>query len=350
MLGRGLLALGAALSLALLPACGASETVDPIASEGSVFIKGAGATFPGPIYRQWFSRYESEHPDIKIAYNAVGSGSGERLFLEGAVDFGASDAAALTDAQVASLDRGVHFVPMTAGAIALVYNLPELDGDLRLSRAAYVDIFLGKIQRWDDERIAACNPGKTLPNRAIAVVVRSDKSGTTYAFTNHLAAVSEEWKNGPGVHKQVGWPKGMLRAPGSFGNAGLVRRTPGAISYVQYSFALKLGLRCAQLENRAGEFVAVGPESGSKTIGALPMPADLRAYAPDPDGRESYPIVTLTWIMVYGTYGDAEKRGALQKLLHWCLQDGQAMSRELGYIPLAPSVITKARAKVDAIR
>ena len=171
----------------------------------SITIKGAGSTFVGPLFRKWCEQYHKQHPNVVVDYDVVGSGEGTKRFLEGTVDFGASDAA-LTDEEIASVKRGAVLIPVTAGSIVLAYNPEGLPPQLKLSRSVYADIFLGKITRWDDDRIAAINPGATFPKREIALVVRQDGSGTTFAFTNHLSAINEEWRKGPGAHTSIAWP------------------------------------------------------------------------------------------------------------------------------------------------
>src|SRR5262249_38402547 len=173
----------------------------PARSDDPITLQGAGATFPAPLYQRWFQEYTKLHPEVRINYQPVGSGAGIKQFTEGLVNFGASDAA-MTDEQIAQVKAGVVLLPMTAGAVVLAYNLPGVK-DLKLPRQAYVDIFLGKVTKWNDPKIAQANPGATLPDSTITVVTRSDGSGTTFAFTNHLAAVSEAWKSGPGTGTSI---------------------------------------------------------------------------------------------------------------------------------------------------
>ena len=267
-----------------------------------------------------------------VDYDIVGSGEGTKRFLEGTVDFGASDAA-LTDEEIASVKRGAVLIPVTAGSIVLAYSPEGLPPQLKLSRSVYADIFLGKITRWDDDRIAAINPGVTFPRRDIQVVVRQDSSGTTFAFTNHLSAISEEWRKGPGVGKSVGWPAHVSRANGNEGVAGTISRGVGMIGYVEYGTAQRAGLGMAWLENKAGNYIKPTGTSGLETLLQTKMPTNLRLFMPDPDGKDSYPIVTYSWLLLYGKYDDPKKLDALKDVVRWCLDEGQQDSESLGYHP-----------------
>ena len=236
------------------------------AAAGTLQLHGAGATFPAPLYKKWLEEYHRRHPEVQLSYDAVGSGEGTRRFMAGTVDFGASDAA-MRDDQMAAVARGVQLLPTVAGSIVLAYNLEGLEGDLKLTRDVYVDIFLGKIKTWDDSRLKATNPGLRLPNDNIALVVRQDSSGTTYAFTNHLSAISDTWRDrGPGVGSVIDWPGNAMVAPGNEGVAGRIKMSQGAIGYVEYGIAQRAGLSMAWLENKAGQFVQPHGGSGLATL------------------------------------------------------------------------------------
>jgi phosphate transport system substrate-binding protein len=202
-------------------------------AKGETTLDGAGATFPKPLYRKWFALYNKAHPEVTINYQAVGSGPGVKLLIDENVDFGASDAA-MTPEEVAKVERGVQLLPMTAGSIVLAYNLPGVD-NLKLTRDAYVGIFLGKIKKWNDKAIADVNPSLKLPDQDITVVTRTGGSGTTYVFTKHLSAISEEFAKGPGVGTQPNWPVGA-KAKGNEGVATLINSTPGSIGYLEYGY------------------------------------------------------------------------------------------------------------------
>ena len=202
-------------------------------SKGETTLDGAGATFPKPLYRKWFAQYHKAHPDVTINYQAVGSGPGVTLLMDENVDFGASDAAMTTE-QIAKVERGVQCLPITAGSIVLAYNLPGIE-NLKLTREAYAAIFLGKITKWNDKAIADANPGVKLPDQEIHVVTRTSGSGTTYVFTKHLSAISEEFEKGIGVSADLKWPVGT-KGKGNEGVATLIKSTPGAIGYLEYGY------------------------------------------------------------------------------------------------------------------
>ncbi len=299
-------------------------------------IIGAGATFPDPLYKNWIKVYQQAHTDVGISYKAVGSGEGVRRFLRQEVDFGASDAA-MSDEEIAQVDRGVKLIPATAGIIVLAYNLKGLNGVLKLPREVYVGIFSGEIRKWDDPRIKQANPGMNLPALNIIPVTRTDSSGTTYAFTNHLSAISKTWRDrGPGVGKVVQWPANSMSARWNEGVAGRVKITDGAVGYVEYGYAQRAGLAMAALENKAGNFIEPSPARGQATLTNTQndMPENRRMFFPDPPGENSYPIVTYSWILLYGTYPDQKKAGALKDFVKWGITDGQKFSESLGFCSL----------------
>jgi phosphate transport system substrate-binding protein len=346
-LAVGLVALG---GLAVGPVHG-QDAVRAAASGARVVVRGAGATFPAPLYEKWIAVFGKQHPDLAIAYDAVGSGEGQKRFLANAVDFGASDAA-LSDEQLASVKPGAQLVPVTAGMVVLAYNLPGLGGDLQLSREVCADIFAGRIKTWDDPRLRADNPGLALPHRSIVMVVRQDGSGTTYALSAHLSAVSAAWRDrGPGVGTLLNWPGNTMRARGNEGVAGRIKVSEGSIGYVEYHFAKRLGLPMARLQNRAGRFVAPSEGSGQTALArnVSQMPPNLRLFLPDPEGEDAYPIVSFSWLLIYDKYEDPAKAAALKRFVSWGLTEGQSYSRELGYIPLPGSVASLSLAALERI-
>ncbi len=333
------------------PPGGDTKQAEPPA--GATVLRGAGATFPLILYRQWFSTYQHDHPDTVVAYEAVGSGEGIRRFIgrntkeEERVDFGASDAA-MSDADMALVDRGALLIPVTAGGVVLAYNLPGIQGHLKLSRAAYAGIFLGEIKNWNDPAIARTNPGVKLPRLTIATVVRQDRSGTTFAFTNHLSAVSERWRVRYGAATHVNWPGNAMRATGNEGVAGRIGQSIGSIGYVGYEFARRLSLNTAVIENREGRFVKPTTESCATALASVSMPENLRVFIPDPAGVDSYPLVTFTWILLYKKY-DGAKGAAIRDLFRWCVQEGQGYAPQMGYLPLPEGVAAKAAAALDRL-
>ncbi|HUO64925.1 MAG TPA: phosphate ABC transporter substrate-binding protein PstS [Terriglobales bacterium] len=324
---------------------------DSATSATKVSLRGAGATFPAPLYEKWIQAYRKRVPEVAITYDAVGSGEGQRRFLADAVDFGASDSG-LSDEQMARVKAGARLVPVTAGIVVLAYNLPGLGGPLKLSRDVYTDIFAGRIRTWNDPRIRTANPGLNLPSRSIAIVARQDSSGTTFAFTNHLSAISELWRDrGPGAGNLVDWRGGAMLARGNEGVAGRIKISEDSIGYIEYHFAKRLGLPMAQLQNRKGRYVEPSDRSGQIALASTAgqIPGNLRLFVPDPDGEESYPIVTYSWLLLYAHYPDRDKLSALKKFVAWSLTEGQAYSRDLGYIPLPPEVTSLSLAALDRI-
>jgi phosphate transport system substrate-binding protein len=327
----------------------AREATD--AREARIRIIGAGATFPYPLYKSWIRDYQNAHKNVIISYDAVGSGEGVKRFLGQEVDFGASDAA-MTEEEIAAGNRGVKLIPATAGIIVLAYNLKGVNGVLKLPREVYAAIFTGGIRRWDDPGIRQANPGLNPPAIDIIPVTRTDSSGTTYAFTNHLNAVSKTWRDsGSGIGKLVQWPVNSMSARLNEGVAGRIRITDGAIGYVEYGYARRAGLAMAALENRAGNFVEPSPVRGQATLTVTrnDMPEHRRLFFPDPPGESSYPIVTYSWIMLYGTYPDQKKSEALKDFIKWGITEGQKFSEGLGFCVLPPSVGELALKDIDTI-
>jgi len=321
------------------------------AAAQSVALHGAGATFPAPLYRKWIAVFSGQHPEVVIDYKDVGSGEGIRRFMAGSVDFAASDAA-MSDEQIGQVAAGVRLVPATAGMVVLAYNLPGVGGDLRLSRDVYSDIFAGRIVKWNDARLRAINPGLPLPDRTIVLVARQDTSGTTFALTNHLSAVSTDWRDrGPGTGTLVDWSGRAMLARGNEGVAARVRISEGALGYMEYGFARRLGLPMARLQNNAGRYVVPSETNGQAALanGVGQMPSNLRLFLPDPAGDDSYPIVSFSWLLLYDRVSDARKNAALKRFVAWGLEEGQARGRELGYIPLPIEVAARARAAVERL-
>jgi phosphate transport system substrate-binding protein len=233
---------------------------------------------------------------------------------------------------------------MTAGEIVLSYNLPG-NPKIKLPRDAYAAIFLGKITKWNDPKLKAANPGVDLPDKDITVVRRADASGTTFVFTQHLSAISPDWKNAHGHGTTVNWPKSdkFVAAPKNDGVSATIKQTPGAIGYVEYAFAIGAKLEMAELQNKAGHFVTPSGESGAEALANVKLPADLRAWAPDPEGPKSYPMVTYTWMMFYKKGPDPKKAAALREMVGYCLTEGQKLSDKMGYIPLPKNVVETVR-------
>lgn len=315
---------------------------------GEVTLQGTGATFPAPLYQKWFQEYNKLHPEVQINYQALGSGAGIKQFQQGLVDFGASDAA-MTDEEMKQVkDGGVILLPMTAGSVVLAYNLPGGPAEVKLSREAYVGMFLGKITSWNDPAVAKSNPGVTMPDTKVTIVTRSDGSGTTFVFTSHLTAISDAWKSGPGAGKSVNFPVGVA-GKGNPGVTALIKQTPGAIGYVEYGYAKQTGMPMAALENKSGKYVTVTLESQKAALKSVQLPSDLRAWITDPGEADAYPIVTYTWILAHKKYSDPKIAQTLKSVLNYGLTQGQGFSLDLGYIPLPNGVVTEVTKAVDGI-
>jgi len=272
------------IGLAVAAAVAAAVTVaSPVLAD--VRLTGSGASFPFPLYSAWFKDFSGKSDGITVDYQSKGSGAGIQDFTNGVVDFAASDAA-MTDEQIAQVKQGVVLLPMTAGEIVLAYNLPGV-GALKLPRDVYPDIFLGRITDWNDPRIAAANEGVALPDVPITVVVRSDSSGTSFNFTNHLAAISPDFRAGPGAGTSVQWPASdrIIKAPKNDGVTATVLQTPGAIGYVEYGYAKLTGAPMAMLENAAGAYVAPGGAGGAEALASAKFDSSMRAFITDPRGR-----------------------------------------------------------------
>ena len=309
-------------------------------------LSGAGATFPAPLYQRWAVEYNKLHPAVQVNYQAVGSGAGVKQFIQGTIDFGASDAA-MSDEEIAKVKQGAVMIPATAGSIVIAFSLPDVK-DLKLSRDAYVGIFLGKITKWNDPAIAKDNPGVKLPDLPINVAVRSDGSGTTFVFTKHMAAINKDFADEVGSDKSVTWPVGA-GGKGNEGVTALIKQTPGTVGYVEYGYAVNNGLSMASLQNKSGNFVKPTDASGAATLANVTFPENLRVWPEDPSGAEDYPVATFTWLLLYKKYSDAAKLKALKDFVVYGLTDGQKFSAELGYIPLPPAVVEKSKAALASI-
>lgn len=313
-------------------------------------IVGSGASFPFQIYSIWFLLFNRDNKGIEVTYTAKGSGGGIRDFQAHKVDFAASDAA-MNDEEISKVKEGVQLLPMTAGEVVLAYNLAGID-ELKLSRQAYSDIFLGKIKKWNDPAITHTNPDVALPDQDITVVTRADSSGTTYVFTKHLSAISQEFNRGPGYGKKVHWPKELKRMESKInaGVASTIKQTPGAIGYIDFGFAQLMHLSTASLENKNGYFIQPGLEGGQAALAEARIPDDMIVWLTDPEGDKSYPITTYTWMVFYKHYDDPKKAEAIRRMIAFYLDFGQKLSYRFGYIPLPQNVVEKVKSASAAIQ
>jgi len=304
-------------------------------------LLGAGATFPLPLYTKMFDTY-NQKTGVKVNYQGVGSGAGITQLTNKTVDFGASDAF-MSDEEMKKTGAAVLHVPIALGSVVLTYNLPG-NPELKFSPETIADIFLGKITQWNDSKIADDNPGTSLPDMNIAVVHRSDGSGTTFIFTDYLSKISSEWKSGPGTGKSLNWPTG-LGAKGNPGVAGLIKQLPGSFGYVELIYAMQNKMPVSAVKNKSGNFIEPTIRSTSAAANVI-MPADTRASITDTAAKDGYPISGFTWIIIYKNqkYGNKnkEKADATLKLLWWMTHEGQSLAEPLQYAPIPKDVVAKA--------
>lgn len=335
-----LIVLAAIISMSFIACGGSKDSLDDIT------LQGAGATFPAPLYQKWFKIYSESHNGAQVDYQAIGSGGGVKSIIDQTVDFGASDSA-MSPAEISKVGGGVQLLPLTAGSIVLSYNLNGIK-NLKLSREAYSNIFLGKIKRWNDPLINKDNPGLSLPDEPINVVVRADGSGTTYVFTQHLSAINAEFAKSPGTNKLPNWPTGT-KSKGNDGVTSSILSTPGSIGYIEYGFAKTQDMPMAILENKSGNFVAASTASVQAALATAKFSDNLIAWVPDPESADAYPIATYTWLICYKHYTDKGKFELLQSLLNYCATDGQKEAESLGYVPLPPQVAAMDKAAIQSI-
>jgi phosphate transport system substrate-binding protein len=317
----------------------------------SVDLTGAGATFPYPIYSKWFSEYANS-TGVRINYQSIGSGGGIRQLSEETVDFGASDSP-MSDEELAKTKGGpVLHIPTVLGADVITYNLPGVTTALKFTPEAIAGIFMGRIKKWNDARLASLNPGVALPNQDILVVHRSDGSGTTYIFTDYLTTASPAWKTAVGKGKEVKWPVG-LGAKGNEGVAGQVKQTPGSIGYVELAYARQNNLPVAAIRNKAGQFIVASVDAVTAAAAgaakALPPNTDYRISIVDAPGADSYPISSFTWILAYQKQKDPVKGKKLVDFLNWALTDGEKMAGALDYAPLPAEMASTVRDRLKTI-
>ncbi len=313
-----------------------------------MLVNGAGATFPYPIYSKWFEEYIKVDPGARFNYQSIGSGGGIRQITEGTVDFGATDGP-MTDEQLKKTPGVLFHIPTVLGAVVPTYNLPG-NPHLRFTGEALADMFLGKITKWNDDRLKALNPGVTLPDQPIVVVHRSDGSGTTYIWVDYLCKLSKEWEQKVGRGTSVNWPVG-LGGKGNEGVAGQVKAAPGSLGYVELAYAITNKLPAGSVKNQAGKFVEASIESTTAAAAgaASSMPSDFRVSLTNPAGDGAYPIASFTWLLVYKEQKDAAKGKALVHFLWWAIHEGQKYPATLLYAPLPPAVVKQLEARIGEI-
>lgn len=336
---RNILSILFTIVLLLFPALTGAKGVE---------LLGAGATFPYPLYSKMFDAYWKT-TGVKVNYQAIGSGGGIRQLMNMTVDFGGSDAF-MSDDELARAPAKIMHIPICLGAIVLTCNLPG-NPELKFTPELVADIFWGKIKKWSDKRIRVVNPEAKLPDFDIAVVHRSDGSGTTFVFTDYLSKISKEWEKKVGRGKAVNWPVG-LGAKGNPGVAGLVKQVPGTIGYVELVYAVQNKMPVALLINKKGRFVT--PSVVSTTLAAnVPLPEDTRISLTNTDALEGYPISSFTWILAYKEQAykkrSMEKARELVKLIWWMTHEGQKYTEPLHYAPLPEEAVKRVEKIIKSI-
>lgn len=322
-----------------------------IASAQATELTGAGSSFAYPIYSKWAAMYDAA-TGVKVNYQSIGSSGGIRQLSDEIVDFGATDGP-MTDEQLAKAKGGpiLHF-PTVLGAVAVTYNLPGVTQPLKLTGEVIADIFLGNITKWNDARIAKLNPGAKLPSTDVIVVHRADGSGTTYIFSDYLSAISGAWLAKVGRGQSLNWPVG-LGGKGSEGVTGQVKQLPGAVGYVELSYAKKNNLPAALVRNVAGVWVAPTLESvtaaAAGSAAKLPANSDYRISIVNAPGRAAYPISSFTWILLYERPKDAAKGKAMVDFLKWAYKNGESVASSLDYSPLPESMLKQLETRLGTV-
>lgn len=317
----------------------------------STQLTGAGSTFDYPFFSKAFYTYSQKNPNVTVNYQSIGSGGGIQQFTAKTVDFGATDVP-MNAQELSRASQPVLQIPVTLGGAAIAYNLPDVTATIRLTRQVVADIYLGKITKWDDPAIAKLNPGVKLPSIPIVVVHRSDGSGTSYIFTDFLSHVSPEWKSKVGTGKSVSWPApSAVGAKGNEGVAGQVRSTPGAIGYVELAYVVENHMPAALLQNKAGKWVAISPDSVAAAAASKPEVSATNFSIVDAPGENSYPISGYSWVVVYRKPADASRAKLIHDVLSWLVgPEGQANAKSVDYVPLPANVQTTADATLKQMQ
>ena len=316
---------------------------------GAASLVGAGATLPEPLYQRWIEGFLANRPQDEIRYAAIGSGEGLQRLVDGKVDFAGSDVCELPAGTAA---EDFLCLPSVVGAVVPIFNVRGVSEDLRLTPEALAAIYLGKVTQWNDPLIRASNHGVTLPKQDITVIYRADSSGTSYAWSDYLSKVSDEWKKTVGVGTSLKWPVGR----GAQGNAGVaesVQNTPGAIGYVEQIYAVRRHLGMAMVRNAAGHYVRADLETVAAAVdhaeasfsGGLP-----HATLTNPASEKAYPIATFSWLLVPRHGAGAEKRALLIQFLEWALNSGQKKAAALGYVAIPDAIVEQERKVLSTLK
>ena len=318
-------------------------------TSGQTLINGAGSSFDYPAFTKWFDAYGRQDSGVRFNYQSMGSGAGQKQLLNQTVDFGASDAP-MTDEAMSNAPGKILHIPVLAGGVAIIYNLPG-NPKLKLDSDALANIYLGNITKWNDPNITALNPGVSLPDLAMVPVHRSEGSGTTYIFTDYLSSVNRTWARTVGRSTAVRWPAGVgLGAKGSEGVAGQVKQLPGAIGYAELAYGDQNKIPYANLKNAGGNFIAPTPDSVTAALATARIPADFRFSMVNASGEKAYPIVGASWVLVYQQQKDADRAKKLIAFLKWAVTDGQKIAATLDYAPLPENVQSRELDLIGSIK
>ncbi|MFN2391998.1 MAG: phosphate ABC transporter substrate-binding protein PstS [Pyrinomonadaceae bacterium] len=320
-------------------------------SGGTVRLQGSGSTFVKPMMDKWTNEYGKLNPNIKIDYQSTGSGAGIKTIQNQTAEFGASDAA-MTNEELKQAPAEIIHIPVVLGAVVMTYNLESVKQPLQLSPELIADIYLGKIKKWNDEKIKKENPNIQLPAADIVPVFRADGSGTSDIFTDFLSITVPEWKEKIGRTKNPQLPQGVgLGGKGNEGVMGQVKQTPNAIGYVELTFATANNLPTSLVKNSSGNYIEPNSETVSNAAAAMAskMPDDLRFEITNAEGADAYPISGIVYVLAYKDQKDATKGKALADFLWWAIHDGEKFVKDLKYAPLPDEVVKKAETKINSI-
>ncbi|MSQ32561.1 MAG: phosphate ABC transporter substrate-binding protein PstS [Dehalococcoidia bacterium] len=320
----------------------------PCPTKGVTEMTGAGATFPFPLYSKMLNEY-NKLCSVKVNYQSIGSGGGIAQVQAQTVDFGGSDAIMSATQKTQAKGGAVLHIPLVAGAEAIIFNLPGIErSQMKMTSEILANIYLKNIKKWNDPAIIALNPGLTLPNTDIAVVHRSDGSGTTFIFTSYLSQVSTEWKDKVGAATSVRWP-GDIGGQGNEGVANQVKQIPGAIGYVELAYAKQNNLKWTQLQNKSGKFLDPSIEGAAAAADVASLPDNMEVVITNSDNPNAYPISGFTWLLIYENQTHEAKADAVARMAWWMLHSGQQYATPLDYAPLQGAAIAKAEALLKRI-
>jgi phosphate transport system substrate-binding protein len=318
-------------------------------TNAQMLINGAGSTFDYPAFTKWFEAYGKMDANVRFNYQSIGSGGGLRQLVAETVDFGASDAPMSDEMMKTAPGKVLHF-PVVVGGEAIAYNLPG-NPKLKLDADTISGIYLGNITKWNDPKIAALNPGVSLPDLGIVVVHRSDGSGTTFIFTDYLSNINPVWADTSGKGTSVKWPAAVgIGGKGNEGVAGQVKQLSGAIGYVELAYAKQNQMTYATLKNAAGNFVDPDLDTVSAAMATAKIPDDFRFSIVNAPGANAYPIAGASWVIIYEKQKKADTGKKVVSFLKWAVTDGQKISATLDYAPLPDAVVQRELKVLDTIK